>query len=637
MKKATDTSLIILYEVGHVDVILAYFGVEKLKRGSGFIVAPVDYEIELKLKSLGIPHQSLREYHPRSPLRDRVQASGLLMRNWHQSRELNFFQHKGIPIGSVVEYSLGEYLLRILYYFDIFSYILDSAKNIDTVYVPESTVILSPTVGQLAKFEISAPRETVTFLARARGFDVQVFARPVSVASKKKFHRMARSWAKIGTRATFKLLNSVIAIFRKKSAMKIFVSDYWWHVNSFIPTMHNVEITMMDRKEIQNAKVYIWKKKIRFNQIGDYVTRAIRKDAKKVRVGYETAWNALNEDAPFKKEFTYQGAMFWEIVKPAYDHLVTSFSLKVVESIDGAERLFKKQDIHAVILRASVSGQIHFSILAFVARMLRIPAIELQHGLEYMDTISHSIKKTANVIASYGTLIQRDLAQANDPSLAILSIGSPRFDGYLNMVIPEEKKNDLRKKLGVDAQRPVILYVAPDIVIGQTYDSYDVVRTFKNLSALYDIDNIQIVVKIRPGPERETFFKKVLEETLGSKYFLAQYENMQELFSISTIVVSCFSTVALEAMIAQKPLILDGINPNDLMIIESHFLPYEQAQALRVARTEEDLVRHTRTLVLSTGEAQKLAHNANNFLQKNYCFDGKSAERMADFLETLRK
>src|SRR3989344_1303024 len=103
MKKATDTSLIILYEVGHVDVILAYFGVEKLKRGSGFIVAPVDYEIELKLKSLGIPHQSLREYHPRSPLRDRVQASGLLMRNWHQSRELNFFQHKGMPIGSVVE------------------------------------------------------------------------------------------------------------------------------------------------------------------------------------------------------------------------------------------------------------------------------------------------------------------------------------------------------------------------------------------------------------------------------------------------------------------------------------------------------------------------------------------------------
>jgi CDP-glycerol glycerophosphotransferase (TagB/SpsB family) len=126
-----------------------------------------------------------------------------------------------------------------------------------------------------------------------------------------------------------------------------------------------------------------------------------------------------------------------------------------------------------------------------------------------------------------------------------------------------------------------------------------------------------------------------LRDTLGEKYILAQYENMQELFSISNAVISCFSTVALEAMIAQKPVILDGTNANDLMIIESHFLPYEKANAVRIARTGEELVLHASTLIVSK-EAQKLTSSAKEFLRKNYCFDGKASERMKDFLETLR-
>jgi glycosyltransferase involved in cell wall biosynthesis len=635
MKKNKDVSLLILYEMKHIDMVLAHFGTENLTKGGDFVIVPADYEIEVELKSRGIPHQSLKEYRPKSSLRDRIELSGRLMRHWHESPELSFFKYKGISVGAIVEYSLSEYLLRVLYYLDIFSYILDHSQNVHVVYVPESTVLLSPTVGQLAQFEIVAPRDILMLLGHVHNIEVQTIPLASRILAPRKARTVTRQLVRIGMMSAFRLYNGVISIFRRRDAMKIFVSDYWWHINSFVATMRNVEVTMMERKEIQNAKPFLWSHRMRFNQAGDYITSAMRENAEGVRVGYETAWSALNDEMSFKKEFVYGGVSFWEIVKPAYDHLVTSFSRKVVESIDGTERLFQKQNIHAVILRASVSGQIHFSVLALVARKMGIPAIELQHGLEYMDPISHSVRKSASVLASYGPLIERDLARANGSALKIVNIGSPRFDQYLNKVILEEKQEALRKKLGIDARHPVILFVAPDIVIGQTFDTYDVVRTFETLSALRAVKDLQIIVKIRPGPERENFFKKVLRDTLGEKYILAQYENMQELFSISNAVISCFSTVALEAMIAQKPVILDGTNANDLMIIESHFLPYEKANAVRIARTGEELVLHASTLIVSK-EAQKLTSSAKEFLRKNYCFDGKASERMKDFLETLR-
>ena len=108
------------------------------------------------------------------------------------------------------------------------------------------------------------------------------------------------------------------------------------------------------------------------------------------------------------------------------------------------------------------------------------------------------------------------------------------------------------------------------------------------------------------------------------------------MISIANVVASSFSTVVLETMIAEKPVVLVGFDKNDLVLMESHFLPYEEACALRIARTKEELVQCMRTLVSNPAEAVTLVNNANNFLKKNFSFDGKSAERTAVFLEALR-
>ncbi len=637
MNTTNGKTLIILYEMGHIDIVLAYFGAEKIKCGHGPILIPVDYGIELELRDRGIPFYSMVDYSARSSLKERTLLVSGIIQQMYTDAEFNFFEHNGIHLGKIIGYSFGEYLLRILYHLDIFEFILGQFKNAETVYMPESLMKLPSTVGQLATFEVRAGLDTMAFLARKRGVSLHIISCTPNVVIRGGLRRSTQSFTRGVFIRLIKALNGITLLFRKRTAMKIFVSDYWWHIDSFITKMNGVEITMMERKEIQNARDYLWKYKIRFNHPRDYSTIFIRHRAEKKRQFYEQMWQKFDGHPRFSKQFIWYGINFWEVVRPAYEHLVTSFSRDTVEAIEATERIFKRQGIDAVILRASQSGQIHFSVLGLVAHHMGIPAIELQHGLECSEEFSLSVRKNVDVLASYGPLVKREIEGVNGASLAVLDIGSPRFDQYQNETISEEAKCKLRKKLNIDSERPVLLYIATDIVLGQTHDTYSMLRLFKNIAeATGCIEGLQVIIKIRPGPATEYFFKRSLKETFVERCCIAQYENLHELISIANVVASSFSTVVLETMISGKPIVLVGIDKNDLMLMESHFLPYEKAYALRIARTEEELVQYARALTSNSAEAVTLVSNANDFLKKNFSFDGKSAERTATYLEALR-
>ena len=57
------------------------------------------------------------------------------------------------------------------------------------------------------------------------------------------------------------------------------------------------------------------------------------------------------------------------------------------------------------------------------------------------------------------------------------------------------------KKIGVDSKRPVLLYIATDIVLRQTHDTYSILELFNNIVTATDrIDGLQVVIKNTPGP-----------------------------------------------------------------------------------------------------------------------------------------
>ena len=101
--------------------------------------------------------------------------------------------------------------------------------------------------------------------------------------------------------------------------------------------------------------------------------------------------------------------------------------------------------------------------------------------------------------------------------------------------------------------------------------------------------------------------------------------------AVSDFVISGNSTVVLEAMILRKPVLM--YVPK---IVDKEFQEFEDAGAILMARTEEELQKHTAFLA-NKDNRDALVKHADDFLRENFKFDGESAGRIAVLIRKITK
>src|SRR5581483_12383429 len=100
-------------------------------------------------------------------------------------------------------------------------------------------------------------------------------------------------------------------------------------------------------------------------------------------------------------EFSIEGISLQPLCREALETVRLQLFPRLTHELAAAESLLAGLKPEIVLLRASVSAQTHFAALAYAARKLHIPAIELQHGIEYLGPGSVSRYHTAEYIAVY--------------------------------------------------------------------------------------------------------------------------------------------------------------------------------------------------------------------------------------------
>jgi hypothetical protein len=271
-----------------------------------------------------------------------------------------------------------------------------------------------------------------------------------------------------------------------------------------------------------------------------------------------------------------------------------------------------------VLLRASVSGQTHFGVLAMVAKKLGVPAIELQHGLEYLGPGSISRAHAAEFLALYGPAIRRELEQVGYEPERLVDIGSPRFDIYKGI---SPQKNG------------TIVCIGSDITLGGSADAYDCeeyyAAFFRSLP-----DTAKPVIKLR-GSVREAFFREMIARVQGR--FAPAIETtrpLREIFKETQMVVSCYSTAVLEGLQCGIPTILFPTSEPDLVVGHYHFDRYVEAGAFTIAKDVGELGAALK--VLGTDAAYDArSRQIRSFMAKEFCFDGKASERLAAYIRKL--
>lgn len=630
------SEIVILYKPDQIDAILSRFNKESLLSQEKLRIIALDYEVEMALRKLSIPYQSLQEYLSPDSFSSLFKISARYIKEWYSSPEMDFFQHRSIKLAEAIKNHATNCVKEILYYLELFNILFNAYPKIQHLWIPHEVLSVFP-AHSLNQFASQIPIKAGKLLGDSRGIVVS----GVPYAS---HHRQQQTLVKIRKRlaspirrALLHLINFAITVTRPPQKLKLLVVDKWSNIEPFISKMNNVELVMMQPEEIRKAKWQAWKKRIRFYYPNDFLTSDIKKTAKEWQSQFLSQWQTLGDNPKFSEGFHYNQISFWPVFKQFLDGVICHWAEGIVRQIECINRIFSRFSFDWVLLRGTSKPK--FYITAYLAKQHGISSLELQHAsvLELAKPFFDYFLPV-DYLAAYGKITKElFLANSQNPPKNIIEIGSPRFDRYFLLQAAEDPQRQQLKNLSnyfnIKSSRPIVLIIAPPIVgqlEGWFLTSYDLITLFRKLTELQNEiqPKPQFIIKLRPHSSTREFYQKAVKEYLPQDTIIAQYEeDLASLLKLSDIIVSYESTAVLEAMIMKKPVVLFVINKE-----VSNFKLLRDAGALLLATDYDQIHNCIDSLLRGKEKREELVKNANTFLQNNYCFDGKSAERFIKLL-----
>jgi len=626
-----ERNILFIYELGHVDVCVRFLSEHPEVREEGYLLIAFGPEIEYALTKKGISFCSGREYCSLDT--GRLQ---LVSKEWTEKfdgPERQWFQYRGVALSRLFFFTIRHYTAYLLFYATLLENLLirhPAARRL-VVFPSLQSPTISPRNAALVRRQpllrhyLDAVVACARLIGAGRGVAVLV---PQAPPRSKRRHLMRslfvleRTLLELGIH----LYNAGIALFRLRGTPRILASDYWRNIEPIMSQLPQGELMLFDRGEMLKAGLgNLWRSRIRLFNFSSFSIRDREKDRAEAQRLFEERWHSLLEDG--LPEYSFDTFSIRPLIVEAFEELFTRVVPQTLRDIDGAYALYRVLTPEVVFLRASASLQTHFHILATVARACGIPSLELQHGLEYLGPDSYGTRHSAEYFAVYGQVVQDEFAALGLPRDKFPIIGSPRFDAYKKEVSVLHRTPHTGKSISV-------------LCVGSvsTQNEYDLEDYYATIArALEKVPNSSVVIKLRPGPARESYYREMIE-TLFARvpHTIAQYEPLPELLASADVVVSYFSTFVLEALQFGKPTIVFSVESFEKEMNRFHFTRYVE-EGLLLAFTQEELEKALRSLSSDSALRARVAERAERVLARLYSFDGRASERMIELIKRLAR
>jgi len=619
---------IILYEVSQLaslDTLIAKWSEE----GNAPQIVSFDAEIDFALEKRGIPFISGKTLQNRANPATYVRAYEITSA-LYDNEKMSFLNYRNVSLLDSLRFSTQIYILHLLYYIDIIQRFVESAPEVKCLVVPVSPAPVSKTSDPLAVEESKTMYEAARLVAQHRGILCESYDTH-SIASQVK--NRWEGWVFTAQRMLFgvalSLLNACMAL-RSRRPLRILASDYWRSLAPILRQVPEAELVLLDRSQaLQAGFRNIWRHKVRFIHVEQFLSWEGNRRASAHAEKCEKEWMIVRAEMLASLDLTFRGTSLTNTAERIMTHLIKTAIPTIVRDIEGTYALYERLIPDAVLLRASVSRQRHFSILPLVAQKVDIPALEVQHGGEYLGPGSGQRRHVAYFLATYGPLVCEEFRTLGYERERLLAVGSPRFDAYIR----DAQKTITRKK---ESSMLTILSNTPTMDVAERYGTYSIEEYFKTLGeAIRGIPRARLLVASRSTSVRAAFSEEA--RTRGFKG--VQYESvgttpLPELFRQADIFVCSYSTVVYEALLYRLPVILAVFAPVEKMMADFHFSHFEKAGALHIAHSPEELTEILQKLSADAEARARMSAAGWEFMQKNFSFDGHAAERVATQVRT---
>lgn len=258
-----------------------------------------------------------------------------------------------------------------------------------------------------------------------------------------------------------------------------------------------------------------------------------------------------------------------------------------------------------------------YSLLARTKGILTLLVQQGLSGKDYPEWVffSHS------AVAAMGESSAEDMRSQGVAHEKIRVTGNPGFDCLCS---PGSAPAETLAKLGLSKDRKIALFASQPYYVG-VFDTPGIRRAMIKdiITAAVGIDNLTLIVKPHPGENM-----RELKNLIGRQpqaMLVDKTADISLLIQVCDVFITFFSTAALQALYAGKPVVnVDFPGSGGLPL-------YSEGGATWVARSPEEISKHLRDLIGESRERKIAGREAArlDFLRKMaYLPDGRATERV---------
>lgn len=345
-------------------------------------------------------------------------------------------------------------------------------------------------------------------------------------------------------------------------------------------------------------------------------------------------WKRLEISGNLSKFLTCDNVNLFSILKPK----LKSYFLNEVDSFIGAAR--NLEIARKIIGRYNIDGVIAIDengtsrFLVFGAKLSNVPSLALQHGVIHPMHISYSYSKDdlyskdkelecylADKTAVYGRKFKELLINNGRYSAEHIAVtGQPRTD-----ILFEQRKTYLKKemfnKLGINFNKKLVVFASQPLKnLSESRLTLQAIT-----SCLKNFRNLALVIKLHPNDNKD-FYVSVLRD-MKFKALVTKEIDLYELLYSSDLLLSVSSTVMLEALMMDKPVI-------QVNLVENYdFFGRLRGKAFLHAKNELELKDAIAKSLYSQSTIRKMRGIRKKFIRDYYyAIDGKSTGRFLNIL-----
>jgi surface carbohydrate biosynthesis protein len=235
-------------------------------------------------------------------------------------------------------------------------------------------------------------------------------------------------------------------------------------------------------------------------------------------------------------------------------------------------------------------------------------------------------------IALQGGEVKKDFLKSGVEEGRLVVTGAPVYDFIRDSVRIRKEINNFKylEKYGIDLKKGLIVFAS------QPHDKklYKIEEKRRILTglkmAMANFPDSTLVVKLHPYESYEELANSILEKDFDKNIVVVKDINIFDLIYICDLLITRYSTSALEAILLDKPVMTINLGG------APDLFPYADNNVALGVYREEDITPSLRRILYDRNTKEKLKENRPKFIEKYaYRLDGNATDRILSLIQEM--